>query len=279
MRQLLLLTAFVLACLAPRATAETVVVRQIGFYFSPRNVEIAPGDTVRWEWTGNSHTVTEGTDGVINGNELWTGPLNSGNPVFTFTFTPAFLAANPKPGGRYDYFCQPHFTSGMTAAIIVVDPSPGSVFCAGDGSGTACPCNNNTTQPAGCMNSVGFGARMRGAGVPSIAADSFALAISGAPESNFVLFFQGSTETNGGAGLVFGDGLRCAGGASVRLGTETISFGYANYPSSGEVPISIRGLLAPGSVRTYQGFYRDLGAACTGAGFNTTNGYAVTWQP
>jgi len=35
------------------------------------------------------------------------------------------------------------------------------------------------------------------------------------------LYFQGTTQMAGGAGIAFGDGLRCAGGSIVRLGTKT----------------------------------------------------------
>jgi plastocyanin len=153
-----------LLLLSAPATAEVVRVRQIGLYFSPREVVIHAGDTVRWEWSSGSHTVTEGTDGSVNGNELFHSLLTAGTPVFQFTFTPAFLSANPRPGGRYDYFCLPHFPMGMTGAVTVADPPAGSITCAGDGTGTACPCGNNAMEPVGCLNSTGLGARLRAIG-------------------------------------------------------------------------------------------------------------------
>lgn len=263
---------------APRASAETVTIDQNNLYWTPREVVIHPGDTVRWQWHSLSHTITEGTDGQINGNELWTSPLNSGTPTFQFTFTPAFLAAHPHPGGRYDFFCQPHFPMGMTGAVIVADPEPGTEFCAGNGAGTACPCNNNSSGPIGCLNSILQGGRLRGSGVASVSADSLRLSVTGVPEGSNMLFFQGTTQVNGGAGAVFGDGLRCAGGFVVRLGIETISFGHTKYPQGSDLPVSVRGSVSAGSVHAYQVFYRDPPSTCTGAAFNTTDAYLVTWQ-
>src|SRR6185295_18105440 len=154
----------VASLLLQHAAAETVTIDQTNLFWSPREVVIHPGDTVVWQWHSLSHTVTEGTDGQINGNELWTSPLTSSTPSFSFTFTPAFLAQHPHPGGRYDYFCQPHFPMGMTGVIFVADPPPGTEFCAGDGTGTACPCNNNSASKTGCLNTILHGGRLRGIG-------------------------------------------------------------------------------------------------------------------
>jgi plastocyanin len=267
------------AALAARAPAETVTIDQTSLFWSPREIVIHAGDTVRWQWHSLAHTVTEGTDGLINGNELWTAPLNSSNPVFQFTFTPAFLAANPHPGGRYDYFCQPHFPMGMTGVIIVADPPPGTEFCAGDGSATACPCNNNSTVKTGCLNSLLRGARLRASGVASVTNDTLGLSVTGVPEGNSLLFFQGTTQVNGGAGVVFGDGLRCAGGTTKRIAMSAISFGVSHYPQAGDPLISVKGGATAGAVLAYQVFYRDPPSMCTSARFNTSDGYAVTWLP
>jgi plastocyanin len=269
----------VTATLAQQAAADTVTIDQTNLFWSPREVFIQPGDTVVWQWHSMSHTCTEGTDGLINGNELWTSPLNSSNPTFSFTFTPAFLAAHPHAGGRYDYFCQPHFPMGMTGVIFVADPPPGTEFCAGDGSGAACPCNNNSTSKTGCLNTLLHGGRLRGSGTASVSADTLALNVVGVSEGSSVLFFQGTTQVNGGAGAVFGDGLRCAGGTTVRIGPGAISFGFAHFPATGDPLISVKGGVAPGDVRAYQVFYRDPPSSCTSAHFNTTDAYLVTWLP
>lgn len=267
-----------LLLLATAASAETVVVRQIGFFFSPREVVIQPGDSVRWVWSSGSHTVTEGTDGLVNGNELFHSALTAGVPNFTFTFSPAFLALHPAPGGRYDYFCSPHFSMGMNGVVRVADPVPGASFCSGDGSATACPCGNTSSGQVGCLNSVGGAGRLRAIGTPSVAADSLALFASGPPEGSNVIFFQGSSALSGGAGVAFGDGLRCAGGTLMRLGLQPVSFGWARYPAAGDPAISVRGAVLPGSTRHYQAWYFDSPGTCGAPAANWTNGYSVVWQ-
>jgi hypothetical protein len=97
------------------------------------------------------------------------------------------------------------------------------------------------------------------------------------PDSS-ALYFQGTTQSAGGAGVAFGDGLRCASGAVVRLGTKTNAAGASQYPSGGDPSISVRGMNAIGNVRTYQCWYRNAASFCTPDTFNLTNGVQTTWQ-
>ncbi len=150
-------------------------------------------------------------------------------------------------------------------------------FCSGDGTGTACPCGNNGAAGAGCANSLGHGGVLAASGAASITADTFVLAGSGMPDSS-VLYFQGTSQQSGGAGAVFGDGLRCAGGTVIRLGTKTNSAGASQYPGAGDPSIAVRGANAAGNVRTYQGWYRNAASFCSTDTFNLTNGVQTTWQ-
>ncbi len=157
--------------------------------------------------------------------------------------------------------------------------SPVTAFCFGDGSGTACPCANAGAAGNGCANSVNAaGANLAGSGLASIASDSFVLTGSGMPNSN-CLYFQGTNQQAAGAGVVFGDGLRCAGGTVIRLGTKLNAGGTSQYPAGGDIPISVRGNNAPSDVRTYQGWYRNAADFCTPSTFNLTNGVQITWAP
>ncbi|MBL8861224.1 MAG: hypothetical protein JNK02_04350 [Planctomycetes bacterium] len=156
----------------------------------------------------------------------------------------------------------------------------GAPFCAGDGGGTACPCGNASAIGAheGCLNSLGLGARLVASGEASIVFDTLVLAGSQMPNSS-ALYFQGTAQQSGGAGGVFGDGLRCASGSVVRLGTKTNSGGASQYPAGGDQGIAAKGLvLAPGS-RTYQVWYRNAAAFCTASTFNLTNGWRTVWAP
>jgi plastocyanin len=264
--------------LATPASASIVDVAQSGFGFTPQHVTIQVGDTVRWNWSSFNHTVTEGNDGTVDGNEAFHSPLTALVPQFSVVFSAAFVAAHPRPGGVYEYFCAPHFLGGMTGTVTVV-ADPGTPYCFGDGSGTACPCGNASAPGAGagCLNSLGSGGRLAASGAPSVSSDALVLAGSGLPNSS-ALYFQGTTQQAGGAGAVFGDGLRCAGGAVIRLGTKTNAGGGSTFPGAGDPSVSVRGACAAGDVRHYQVWYRNAAAFCTPSTFNLTNGTTIVWQ-
>jgi YVTN family beta-propeller protein len=158
------------------------------------------------------------------------------------------------------------------------DPhSPYSSFCSGDGSGTACPCGNAGAAGQGCANSINpSGARLSAVGGSSIATDSMQLRGSGMPNAA-ALYFQGTAQSSGGLGSTFGDGLRCAAGTIVRLGTKTNAAGTSRYPETGDASISVRGLVTTPGTRTYQVWYRNSASFCTPATFNLSNGVQIAW--
>ncbi|MBL8862442.1 MAG: hypothetical protein JNK02_10575 [Planctomycetes bacterium] len=152
-------------------------------------------------------------------------------------------------------------------------------FCFGDGSGTACPCGNASPplDQAGCLHSLGSGARLAAAGTPSLATDTLVLQGGGMPNSS-ALYFQGTSQLGAGAGAAFGDGLRCAGGTILRLSTRSNAAGASSFPGPGDPSVSVRGLVAAPGSRTYQVWYRNAAAFCTSATFNLTNGLLVAWS-
>jgi len=153
----------------------------------------------------------------------------------------------------------------------------GVPFCFGDGTGTACPCANNGVTGNGCANSIfAQGANLAGTGNASISSDSVVLTATNTPNSS-VLFFQGTIQQNAGAGAVFGDGKRCAGGTVIRLGTKNAFAGVSSYPAAGDPSVSVRGLIGAPGTRTYQAWYRNAAAFCTASTFNLSNGLEVTW--
>jgi len=164
--------------------------------------------------------------------------------------------------------------------VVEVSGSVGQPLCFGDGSGTACPCGNNSAVGAevGCLNSFGQGGKLVATGASSISNDTLALQGSQMPNSS-ALYFQGTSTSGGGAGIAFGDGLRCAGGNVIRLGTKSNTGGASQYPVAGDPDISVRGLCTVGAVRTYQVWYRNAAVFCTASTFNLTNGLSVTWNP
>jgi hypothetical protein len=157
-------------------------------------------------------------------------------------------------------------------------PAP-VAFCFGDGTATACPCGNAGAPGSGCANSLNpNGALLAGSGAASISADTLVLQGSGMPNSS-ALYFQGTSQQNGGLGTVFGDGLRCAGGSLIRLSTKANTAGASQFPAAGDPPVSVAGLVAAPGVRDYQVWYRNAAAYCTAATFNLTNGLEVPWAP
>lgn len=119
--------AFLNICIFAGAShAETHIVTQSGFSFSPSTLEISEGDTVQWNWTGGSHTVTNGTS-VATGGNLFNDLLTSSNPTVTNMFDTA---------GTFPYFCSPHINFGMTGTITVVaapvDNTPPVIIIVGD---------------------------------------------------------------------------------------------------------------------------------------------------
>ena len=94
-----------------------VAVGQSGFTFSPNNVNISVGDTVRWTWFSSGHSVTSGNPCTSDGQfcspdnmNCDQGVLSNTGTVYEFTFTQA---------GDYSYFCVAHCSLGMTGTINV----------------------------------------------------------------------------------------------------------------------------------------------------------------
>ena len=133
------------------------------------------------------------------------------------------------------------------------------------------------------MNSFGQGGKLVGSGNASIANDTVLLQATGLPTTTTIVFFQGDLQSNGGAGVVFGDGLRCVEGPAVwRLGVRQALGGQValGHGIPGDPVLSVRGHLPPeGGSFHYQGWYRNAAAFCTPDGFNLTNATSVTWVP
>lgn len=150
----------------------------------------------------------------------------------------------------------------------------GTAYCFGDGTGTACPCGNTSTAGRGCANSTGVGAVLAATGgSTSVAANDLVFTANSLPATAPALLFQGTSQQNGGAGVVFGDGKRCVGGTITRLGTRTASGGVATWG-----PGLAHGALVAPATRHFQVWYRNNAGPC-GTLFNLTNGVSVPFTP
>jgi len=90
--------------------------------FVPDTLNILVGDTVRWTWGSDDHSVTSGTpctaDGQFCSPDNTTcdaGILSNTGFVYEHTFTRT---------GSYSYFCALHCFAGMTGVINVARPHP-----------------------------------------------------------------------------------------------------------------------------------------------------------
>ncbi len=233
-----------------------------------------------------------GSDNVFNGT-LFDGDVL--DPVTDHVYTTGVVVPLLAPEGSFDFFVGENPNGNWTLTVNDdANLDGGTVvrwdltlrtcaavtsFCFGDGSGTACPCANAGAAGNGCASSVNAnGANLTATGTASIGNDTVVLLGSGMPNSS-ALYFQGTSQLNGGLGNVFGDGLRCAGGSIIRLGTKANQSGASQYPSGADPSVSVRGNDSAGDVRTYQIWYRNAAAFCTAATFNLSNGIQLTWLP
>ncbi len=235
---------------------------------------LVPGDTnnvsdvfVRDIVTGVTTRVSTSTDGVQANALMWEARQSADGKLISFSTN----ASNLVPGDvnlASDVFLHRRAADGTT-------------FCSGDGTATPCPCANAGAPGRGCQNSnTTGGAGLSATGRARLSAETWRLQVVGMPATASCLFFQGTDSIGAGAGAVFGDGLRCAGGAVLRLATRFAVNGAASYPEAGDVPISVRGAIpAAGGERTYQAWYRNVAAYCTPDPFNLSNGLRVTWTP
>lgn len=204
---------------------------------------------------------------------LFTGP--TGNPGSIVLGVGALGASGASaPGSLITQFSTQ--TSCVVTVCYLYSPAVTS-FCVG--TNATCPCGNGSFSHGGCANSGlgGVGAALTNDGIASVGADTLLLYAANMPPNASTLIFQGTTRVNGGVGAVFGDGLRCAGGATTRLGVRTAVAGVASYPGLGDAPVSLRGFVSAGDVRTYQAWYRDVANYCTPDTFNLTQGLEVRW--
>jgi len=187
---------------------------------------------------------------------LVTGDTNAKSDVFVRDFEPA------------------GFTSSCDAGLL----------------GTlACPCSNPPSTPGhGCDNSSTTGGAVLSAnGVAYLSLDRLVFAANGETPSATSILMQGDLEIR--TGLVFGQGVRCAGGALKRLFVKTASGGSMHAPEfgAGDPSVSTRSAalgqpIAAGESRGYFVYYRDptvLGGCPAAATFNATQTGRVTWWP
>lgn len=152
----------------------------------------------------------------------------------------------------------------------------GMAFCFGDGSGSACPCNNFGAAGEGCANSTGAGGRLTNVGGNSVAADDAQIAAIQLPPSKPGLVLMGDLTLGGGLGTPLRDGLLCLQ-PSKRLPAGGTSPGGAL--SLGQLVAASGGLIQPGSTHYFQVWTRDGNASPCGGKANLSNALRITFAP
>ncbi|HYH50468.1 MAG TPA: plastocyanin/azurin family copper-binding protein [Acidimicrobiia bacterium] len=94
----------------PPASGATAQVLLGEMRFNPSRLEIALGDSVRWEAVDEGHTVTA-ADGSFDSSPR--GLMGEGDE-YRYRF---------RVPGTYAYFCRVHANRGMRGAVTVVDPN------------------------------------------------------------------------------------------------------------------------------------------------------------
>lgn len=169
---------------------------------------------------------------------------------------------------------QPEFET-LTSGCLAVTSLCG-------GTSAPCPCGNFGLAGHGCDNAEATGgALLTASGNASVMADTLLLTADSLPSSAPTLFFQGRLVLNGGLGFPLGDGVRCAGGQTSRLGLKQAMNGVASYGATlGDSPVSVAGsVYAAGGTFVYQAWYRSPSAFCTAGTSNLSNALEIVWIP
>jgi hypothetical protein len=211
----------------------------------------------------------------------WYVPLNTTVPgIGTFMVDEARILAEDAqlPVTQIDTFLLEGTGLGsFDIAAISSEPLPviGTPYCFGDGGGAACPCGNEGGSGQGCANSHGAGAVLSATGSASVAGN-MTLRATNAIHNQPGLLFQADNRISGGAGIPFGDGLRCAGGGVQRL---EVVFPDVVGQAHSSVDVAAQGQVAPGETKQYQLWYRDPSNGPCSSGFNLSNALELTWTP
>ena len=180
------------------------------------------------------------------------GGYLSGNPYASFSH--AIYS-----GSAWDDFCSPGY------------------FCVGDDTGaTPCPCGNPSGNGGGCANGTGQGIFLTCNGASSsVSSNDLVFWAHSQIPNQPGLYFQGNNAVNSGAGVAFGDGLRCVGGSITRL---QIVFSDAAGNSATTTGLGALGGVSAGDVKRYQLWARDPNTSPCGGHFNLSNGVEINWS-
>lgn len=191
----------------------------------------------------------------------------------------AAAMASCEPIGLPTIAFETRISATPTIQVTYVYTENGAPFCAGDGSGGACPCDNPGLAGHGCSSpATAAGVRLSASGEARVTADTLTFLASDLPSSTVMVLMQG--DISAGLGTPFGAGLSCVTGNVRRIATLSAGGSTSIGAVSGGVSIAAVGdVPAAGATRYYQVAYRESPGACNGAPLNFSNGWRVAWRP
>jgi hypothetical protein len=219
------------------------------------------------------------SSGIVDGAFMVANDANGmarlGNDLFVGGSDRSILRVDSSTGAVVDTLTSNGFDVSALAMSPVVE-EPGVPYCFGLG----CPCGNDDPL-SGCANSTQVGASMRGTGSSSFLADDLVVTVDQLPPNKFAVNYMGILTND----IPFGDGKLCTGGGypifrfpiqnsgssgTIALGPGIVAHSQANFGALGQI--------SPSSTWLFQIWYRNPTGPCT-SGFNTSNGYTVTFTP
>lgn len=232
---------------------------------------------VRDRLNGTTETVSVSTGGAQANGTSGVGSISADGRYVVFGSS----ATNLVPGdtnGHDDVFLHDRAAAGFTS---MCEPGAGGVG--------RCPCSNPPLAPSrGCDNSFSTGgAGLSASGIAYLSIDSLIFTTSDQTPSATSIVLQGNALIPSGA--VFGQGVRCAGGALKRLYLKQAVAGSITAPDlgAGDPTVSARSAslgdsIQAGQSRFYLVLYRDpvvSGGCPASSTFNATQTGQVTWWP
>lgn len=106
-KKILLIVVLAIVCVLP-VSATIHVINQSGTTFSPADLTVSVGDTVRFQWNNGSHNTV--STSVPSGAASWNSPLNSGTTSYEYEVMVA---------GDYAYECT--FHNGQVGSFTAIE--------------------------------------------------------------------------------------------------------------------------------------------------------------
>jgi Tol biopolymer transport system component len=245
---------------------------------------LVPGDTngssdifVHDRQGGTTERVSVDSAGAQGNSGSGAFSISADGRYVTFDSNASNLVAGDTDASSDVFFRDRTYSPLMSSC----DPGVGGVL--------TCPCSNPPSALGrGCDNSSATGgASLSASGIAYLSIDSLVFMTNGEKPAATSIVLQGTTYL--GAGVVYGQGVRCVGGALKRLFVKAAVGGSITAPDfgAGDPTVSARSaalgdIIQPGQSRYYLVYYRDptvLGGCPASSTFNSTQTGQVTWWP